>query len=162
MHHIVTTPCILHQSTYQIGTCISYLKSKNKIYTVDRAATGKTLCFCFLTYGSRTANRMDSLYQTVNGIVGNVEWGESLVVVSCEFPGLNSFGARRRASSAWLAKETRFPKIIPPVIVLRVCDEKVMYKYQLQRKKEEKENTKYTVLDEIKENEAPKAPENQE
>ena len=43
-----------------------------------------------------------------------------------------------------------------------VFNEKVMYKYQLQGKKEEKENTKYTVLDEIKENEVPKEPENQE
>ena len=39
---------------------------------------------------------------------------------------------------------------------------KVMYKYQLQGKKEEKENMEYTVLNEIKENEVPKAPENQE
>ena len=39
--------------------------------------------------------------------------------------------------------------------------EKVMYKDQLQRKKQEKEETKYTVLDEIKENEISKAPENQ-
>ena len=31
-----------------------------------------------------------------------------------------------------------------------------MYKDQLQRKKEEKENIEYTVLDEIKENEVPK------
>ena len=83
------------------------LKSKNtKIYTVDRAVTGKTLVFVTLTYGSRTANRTDSPYQTVNGLVGNVEWGESLSVVSCEFPGLNSSGARRRAASAWLAVET--------------------------------------------------------
>ena len=37
-----------------------------------------------------------------------------------------------------------------------------MYKYQLQGKKEEKENTEYTMLDEIKENEVPKAPKNQE
>ena len=37
-----------------------------------------------------------------------------------------------------------------------------MYKYQLQGKKEEKENSKYTVLDEIKENEVTKALENQE
>ena len=41
-----------------------------------------------------------------------------------------------------------------------VFNEKVMYKDQLQRKKQEKEDTKYTVLDEIKENEIPKAPEN--
>ena len=37
-----------------------------------------------------------------------------------------------------------------------------MYKDQLQGKKVEKENTEYTMLDEIKENEVPKAPENQE
>ena len=37
-----------------------------------------------------------------------------------------------------------------------------MYKDQLQGKKEEKENIEYIVLDEIKENEVPKAPENQE
>ena len=43
-----------------------------------------------------------------------------------------------------------------------VFNEKVMYKDQLQGKKEEKEKTQYTVLDEIKENEVPKAPKNQE
>ena len=37
-----------------------------------------------------------------------------------------------------------------------------MYKDQLQGKKEEKENTEYIVLDEIKENEVPKVPKNQE
>ena len=35
-----------------------------------------------------------------------------------------------------------------------------MYKYHIQGKKEE--NTEYIVLDEIKENEVPKAPQNQE
>ena len=43
-----------------------------------------------------------------------------------------------------------------------VFNEKVMYKDQLQGKKEKNEHTEYTVLDEIKENEVPKAPENQE
>ena len=33
---------------------------------------------------------MDSLYQTVNGLVGNVDWGESLTVAACEVPGLNT------------------------------------------------------------------------
>ena len=80
------------------------------------AANGKAFVF-FLTYGSRTANRTDSLFQTVNGLVGNVDWGESLTVAACEFPGLNSFGARRRAASAWLAEETRFPEIFPLVTV---------------------------------------------
>ena len=35
-----------------------------------------------------------------------------------------------------------------------------MYKYQLQRNKQEKENTKYMVLDEIIENEIPNVKEN--
>ena len=39
-----------------------------------------------------------------------------------------------------------------------VFNEKVMYKDQLQGKKEENENTEYKVLDEIKENEVPKVP----
>ena len=51
-------------------------------------------------------------------------------------------------------------KIIRSIDV--VFNEKVMYKDQLQGKKEEKENTQYMLLDEIKENEAPKEPENQE
>ena len=37
-----------------------------------------------------------------------------------------------------------------------------MYKDQLQGKKEENENTEYTMLDEIKENDVPKVLENQE
>ena len=48
-----------------------------------------------------------------------MDWGESLTVVACKFLGLNSFGARRRAASAWLAEETRFPEIIPSVTVLK-------------------------------------------
>ena len=88
---------------------------------MDRAVTGKSFVL-YLTYGSRTANRTDSPYQTVNGLVGNVDWGESLTVSSCEFPGINSFGARRRATSAWLAEETCFPNIIPLVTVLKVVD----------------------------------------
>ena len=43
-----------------------------------------------------------------------------------------------------------------------VFNENVMYKDQLQRKKEEKENKEYTMLNEIKENEVPKVPKNQE
>ena len=87
---------------------------------MDRVATSKTLCFVTLTYGSRTANRTDSLHQIVNGLVGNVDWGESLAIVACEFPILNSSGARRRAASAWMAVETKFPKITPPTDVLKL------------------------------------------
>ena len=56
---------------------------------MDRAATGKAFVFVTLIYGSRAANRTDSLYQKVNRIVGNVDWGESLTVVAYEFPGTN-------------------------------------------------------------------------
>ena len=43
-----------------------------------------------------------------------------------------------------------------------VFNEMVKYKDQLHGNKEEKENTQYIVLDEIKENEVPKTPKNQE
>ena len=43
-----------------------------------------------------------------------------------------------------------------------VFNKNVTYKDQLQGKKEEKEKTEYTMLDEIKENKVPKALENQE
>ena len=72
-----------------------------------RAVTGEAFVL-YLTYGIRIANRTDSPYQTVNGLVGNVDWGESFTVVACEFPGPNSFGTRRRAASAWLAVENYF------------------------------------------------------
>jgi hypothetical protein len=42
-----------------------------------------------------------------------------------------------------------------------IFNEKVMYKDQLQGKKQEKEKQEYTVLDEITEKEIPKEPENQ-
>ena len=42
-----------------------------------------------------------------------------------------------------------------------IFNEKVMYKDQLQRKKQEKEKPEYTVLDEIIEKEIPKEPKNQ-
>ena len=87
---------------------------------MDWAATGKTFIFCYLSYGSRTANRTDSLYQTVNGLVGNVDWGESLTIVAYKFWGLNGSGARRRAANVWLAGEIHFLEITPPVIVLKV------------------------------------------
>ena len=84
-----------------------------------------------MTYGSRTINWTDSLFQTVSGLVGNVDWGESLTVAACEFSRINSFGARRRAASAWLAEETRFAEIIPLVTVLKVVDHEI----QFQKKK---------------------------
>ena len=87
---------------------------------MDRAATGKSLCFFYLTYDSRTANRTDSLHQIVNGLVGNIDWGESLTVAACEFPGPNRIGARRRDTSAWLAVEICFPKTTLPADLLNL------------------------------------------
>ena len=57
---------------------------------MDRAVAGKSFVFVTLTYGSWTVNRTDSPYQIVNGLVGNVDWGESLTVVAYEFQGLNT------------------------------------------------------------------------
>ena len=85
MHHIVTTPRILYQSAFldrHLHLIFKYKKLKT--YTVDRAVTGKTLYFCYLTYGSwtvtgktlyisyltyssRAVNETDSPYQTVTG-----------------------------------------------------------------------------------------------
>ena len=83
---------------YHLALLIRHLhiirKSKNTKYTVDRSATGKTFVLLLdltLTYGSRTANWTDSLHQTVNGLVGNVDWGESFAIVACDFLGLNTF-----------------------------------------------------------------------
>ena len=45
---------------------------------------------------------MDSLYQTVNGLVGNVDWGESLTVAACEFRGLNKGEGGIRRGIEWL------------------------------------------------------------
>ena len=56
---------------------------------MDRAVIGKEFVL-YLTYGSRTVNQTDYLYQIFNWLVGNVDWGESLTVAACEFPGLNN------------------------------------------------------------------------
>ena len=77
---------------------------------MDRAVTGEAFIL-YLTYGIRTVNRMDSLYQIVNGLVENVDWGESLSIVTCDFLGLNSSGTRRRAASKWLAVELNSPRL---------------------------------------------------
>ena len=71
--------------------CISYIKSKynNKKYTVDRAATDKTFVFVTLTYGDRKPDGFP--IPNSHGLVGNVDWGESLTVVAYEFSGLNRF-----------------------------------------------------------------------
>ena len=64
-------------------------KKNTKIYTVDRAVTGKAFVFVTLTYGSWTANWTDSPIPNSRGLVGNVDWGGSLAVVAYKFPGLN-------------------------------------------------------------------------
>ena len=62
--------------------------------------------------------------------------------------GVDDFGYR-----SWDFKNRKISRSIDVVF-----NEKVMYKYHLHEKKVEKENTEYTVLDEIKENEVPKEP----
>ena len=57
---------------------------------MDQAVIGEAFVL-YLTYGSRTVSRMDSLYQIVNGLVEIVDWGESLTIVACKFPGLNKW-----------------------------------------------------------------------
>ena len=57
-----------------------------------------------------------------HGLVGNVDWGESLAVVSYDFPGLNSSGARRRAASEWLAVETCFSQDYPTNRCFEACN----------------------------------------
>ena len=55
---------------------------------VDWATTGKTLFFLLdLWYPDRKSDGFPT--PNIHGLAGNVDWGESLTVVSCEFPGLN-------------------------------------------------------------------------
>ena len=46
--------------------------------------------------------------------------GRIPIVDTWDFPGLNSFGTRRRAASAWLAEEIHFIENILPVTVLKL------------------------------------------
>ena len=88
---------------------------------VDWAAAGKTFVLLLeLWWPNR---KLDGFpIPNSHGLIGNIDWGESLAIVACDFSGRNSSGARRRAANAWLAAETCFPKIIPPVIVLKAVD----------------------------------------
>ena len=63
-------------------------KSKYK-NLVDQAITGKALCFVLdLWYPDRKPDGFPT--PNSHGLVGNVDWGESLTVVACEFLGLNN------------------------------------------------------------------------
>ena len=121
MHHIVTTR-ILNQYGFQIGTCMSYLKLKTQKYTWWTGPQPvKPFIFCYLTYGSRIANRMDFPYQTVMGQLGTLTGENPLLLFPANFQGSTVSGARRRAASVWLAEETRFPKTIPSVTVQKAA-----------------------------------------
>ena len=86
MHHIVAAPCILYQSTFLDRHLHLILKYKKlKTYTVDWAVTGKTLYFCYLTYGSRTANWTDSLHQIVMGYLGTLIGENPLLLLLVNF-----------------------------------------------------------------------------
>ena len=87
MHHFVTVPCSL--ITLHLVRHLHIISLGKNAKTRWAGPQPVKPLFVTLTYGSRTANRMDSLYQTVSGLVGNADWGESLTVAACEFPGLN-------------------------------------------------------------------------
>ena len=53
---------------------------------------------------------MDSLYQIVNGLVGNIDWGESLTVVACEFPGPNTFFKPKKSKLKLVKKVKKEPR----------------------------------------------------
>ena len=52
---------------------------------MDQAAIGKTSVFVTLTYGSRTANRTDSPYQTVTGWLGTLTRENPLLLFPVNF-----------------------------------------------------------------------------
>ena len=58
---------------------------------MDQAATGKTLLFLLLDpwYPDRKPDGFPT--PNSHGLVGNVDWGESLVVVAYKFLGFNIF-----------------------------------------------------------------------
>ena len=92
---------------------------------MGRAATGKSFV-CYLTYGSWTTNRMDSLFQTVNRLVGNVDWGESHTVAACKFLGINRL--QRISSclyplSSWAKSYFSFSLIsfVYPWFMIEIC-----------------------------------------
>ena len=105
MHHIMTTPCILYQYAFQIGTCISYLKSENTKYTRWTGPQSVKL-FIFLLLDLRQPDRKLDGFPIPNshGLVGNVDWGESLAVVACNFPGLNKALGRELINQSCRAK----------------------------------------------------------
>ena len=63
---------------------------------------------------------MDSPYQTINDLIGNGYWGKSLLLVPGIFSGINSFGARRRDTNAWMVEEIRLLETIPLVITVKL------------------------------------------
>ena len=84
-------PCYLYQSTFLDRHLHIILKFKKlKIYMMDRAITGKTF---FLLLDLRYPDRKPDGFPIPNssGLFGNIYWGESLIVVTCDFLGLNNF-----------------------------------------------------------------------
>ena len=56
---------------------------------------------------------MDSLYQTVNELVGNVDWGESLPIVAYEFPGPNT---SKRVYKKWTLYDNHISPKQPEIV----------------------------------------------
>jgi hypothetical protein len=106
--------------------------------------TGKKVNYSFLkTFDCEAFVHIDKENRTKIGSKSN----------KCTFIGydVNDFGYRLWDYESKKIIRSRF----------FIFNEKVMYKYQLQGKKQEEEKQEYTVLDEITEKEIPKEPENQ-
>ena len=92
---------------------------------MDRDATSKSFVCVWPTVAG-PQNRTDSLYQTINGLVGNVDWGESLTVAACKFLGINRL--QRISSclyplSSWAKSYFSFSLIsfVYPWFMIEIC-----------------------------------------
>ena len=87
---------------------------------MDQAATSKTDLNRYLTLW-QSDRKLDG-FPIPNNKRDDWEWLlERIPVIGTQdFPGLKSFGARRRASSAWMAEEIFFLENILPVTVLKL------------------------------------------
>ena len=85
MHHIVTAPRILYQYAFLDRHLHIILKHKKLKYTRWTGPYPVRHLFCYLTYGSRTANQTNSLDQTVMGLLGTLTGENPLLLFPAIF-----------------------------------------------------------------------------
>ena len=90
MHHIVTTPCILYQSTI-LDRHLHIILKTNKLKKIHGGPDHNRLNTLFWLIDLRYLDRKPDGFPIPNNneIVGNIYWGESLAVVTYDFEGLN-------------------------------------------------------------------------